>query len=96
MLGMWDVRDVRCSGCSGVGCSGFGMFGMWDVWDAGVTIQRFVHLNEFGLLILSFCTLSYSAHLCNCRIFPLLVLETSGFLLSVFFLHFQQFDNILL
>ena len=43
-----------------------------------------------------FAIISHTAHFDKGNILPLLVPATFGFLLSVFFLHFKQCDNMVL
>ena len=44
-------------------------------------------------LINFYFLLSHIAHVDKIIVLPLVVFETLGFILSVFFLHFKQYDN---
>ena len=50
----------------------------------------------FGFFIYLHFLLPHIAHFDNIIAWPLLVLDTFGFILSVFFLHFKQQDKIVL
>ena len=49
----------------------------------------------YSLIILDFL-LPHMTHFYNIIVLPLPVFKTFGFMLSVFFLHFKQYDTIVL
>ena len=61
----------------------------------GVLIPKLLN-NPFACfsLIDFYFLLSHIAHVDKIIVLPLVVFKTLGFILSVFFLHFKQYDNI--
>ena len=61
----------------------------------GVFILKLLNNQLVSSSLINFdCLLCHTSHFVKNIILPFLVLTTFGFLLSVFFLHFKQQDNI--